>query len=632
MTKLARLAIDFGTSHTVAVLDPGTGLGQALLFGDSPLLPSAVYATEPGQLLVGRDAIRAAKTAPECFEPNPKRRIDDGTVLLGSQEYPVATLISEVLKAVAAEARRVAGGPLGEVAVTHPAIWGKQRLDVLRQAAREAWLGDVTLVPEPEAAAVYFTKSEDTGALAETVVVYDFGGGTFDVCVLVRVDGRYQVRAQAGLDDVGGADLDAALLAHMGQTASAVDASTWQRILQPDGPATRRAFRTLYEDIKAAKEQLSRNASGLVHIPMLDRDFPVTRDEFEHVARPLIEQTVKLTADMVSAAGITEGQPLGLYLVGGSSRVPLVSTLLHRKLRRAPVITGQPEQVVAQGALLRMGDPKSSDAPQALPIVTKTSLTSPPQSGPPAAVVPVSPPPARQAPPQRQSSPPRQHPQVRPAPPARQTPPRQAAAPARPAPPPQRQVPQQRQAPPPPAPRKSRKGRYLLLAVVLLLALVTGVYVFYEYGLNEGGGPMDSADDGSDVNVSEELAPESYSECARPDGSGDGILVQISCTDENAVYGVTRSVQAEEECDEATEEYTGHFKDSEEVLCMTGLFVPTSCLDGSFNTDSCEDPENVPYVIREGPFEQDQCEGEFEGTVKLSDSEQFYCYDLNATT
>ena len=107
-----RLGVDFGTSHTVAVLAWPDGTAQPLLFDGSPLLPSAVYADPSGALLVGQDAWHAARTGPQHFEPNPKRRIDEGLVLLGRRELPVEELIASVLARVAAEAVRVAGEPI----------------------------------------------------------------------------------------------------------------------------------------------------------------------------------------------------------------------------------------------------------------------------------------------------------------------------------------------------------------------------------------------------------------------------------------------------------------------------------------------------------------------------------------
>jgi len=107
-----RLAVDYGTSNTVAVLRRADGSVRPLLFDGSPLLPSAVFAETDGRLLVGQDAERGARLDPARFESNPKRRINDLDVLLGERTYSMVDLVAATLRRVAAEAARVAGGPL----------------------------------------------------------------------------------------------------------------------------------------------------------------------------------------------------------------------------------------------------------------------------------------------------------------------------------------------------------------------------------------------------------------------------------------------------------------------------------------------------------------------------------------
>src|SRR5205809_2141478 len=120
----ARLGIDFGTSNTVAVVRLADGRARSLLFEGSPLLPSAVYAEPAGALIVGRDAVHSARLDPARFEPNPKRRVDDGSVLLGDREVSVVELIAAVLARVSEEFRRAVGAVPGEVTMTCPAAWG----------------------------------------------------------------------------------------------------------------------------------------------------------------------------------------------------------------------------------------------------------------------------------------------------------------------------------------------------------------------------------------------------------------------------------------------------------------------------------------------------------------------------
>src|SRR5262249_29093201 len=151
-----RLGVDFGTSSTVAALRRPDGRIAPLLFDSSPLLSSAVFAGPATDLLIGADAERAAMAHPAGLEANPKRRVDDGTIWFGEREVAGVDVIAAVWGQVAGEAVRAAGQPLATVTLTHPAGWGRPRLNVLREAAARAGLGAVEFVAEPVAAAAYF--------------------------------------------------------------------------------------------------------------------------------------------------------------------------------------------------------------------------------------------------------------------------------------------------------------------------------------------------------------------------------------------------------------------------------------------------------------------------------------------
>jgi hypothetical protein len=346
------LGIDLGTTHTVALLAGPDRPARPLLFDSSPLLASAVFAAEDGRLLVGRDAERRARLAPERFEPNPKRRIDEGRVLLGTSEYPVVDLLAAVLGRVGAEAVRVAGGP-SDTVLTYPATWAGPRRQILTQAAEGAGLGRPVLVPEPVAAAVYFTTVlGHTLAPGEALAVYDFGAGTFDTGVVRRQADGWQVLAADGLDTVGGADLDAAVVDWVGRQLAPGDPARWGRLARPGTGDDRRHLLLLQQEARVAKEQLSRESTAMIRVPLFDVDLPLTREEFERLARPLLDQTVTLTAATMFRAGLRHDEIAGLFLVGGSSRIPLAATLLHQRLHIAPTVIEQPELVVAQGSVL----------------------------------------------------------------------------------------------------------------------------------------------------------------------------------------------------------------------------------------------------------------------------------------
>ncbi|MFG2037294.1 Hsp70 family protein [Dactylosporangium sp. NPDC048998] len=350
----SQLGVDLGTTHTVAALTAADGRSQPLLFDASFLLPSSVYAEVDGHLLVGRDAERSARLDPSRYEPNPKRRVDDGTVLLGQREYAVSDLLAAVLRRTADEASRVLGIMPVRTVLTYPANWATHRRSVLADAAARAGMPAPILVPEPIAAAAYFTTVLGRNiAPGGVLVVYDFGGGTFDTTILRRrPDGGWDVLASDGLPDVGGVDLDAAIIGHLGQSMTVSDPERWRQLVEPADDAGRRRSHLLREDVRAAKEQLSRSSTASVHLPLFETDVHVTRSEFEQLSRSYLERTVDLTVTTLQRAGVRVDQIGGLFLVGGSSRIPLVSTLLHQRLGVAPTLIEQPELVVALGSVL----------------------------------------------------------------------------------------------------------------------------------------------------------------------------------------------------------------------------------------------------------------------------------------
>ncbi|MEJ3747667.1 Hsp70 family protein [Actinomycetes bacterium KLBMP 9797] len=359
-----RVGVDFGTSNTAAVLAFPDGRVRPLLFDGSPLLPSAVHADPEAGLLVGRDAMHAARARPDCFEPHPKRCVDDGTALLGEARVPVVDLIAAVLGRVAAEAARVAGGPVRRAVLTCPVGWGPRRQRVLRAAAAPVF-AEVVLVAEPVAAATYFVavagRRLPSGA---SVMVYDLGAGTFDASVVRRTRDGFEVLATRGLADVGGLDIDAAIVGSLGETYGARDRDRWRRLAEPRDRADQRAVRTLWDDVRTGKELLSRAAHTTVHVPLFDDDAPVGREQLDRLARPLLARTVAASRAVLDAAGVAPADLAGLFLVGGSSRMPLAAALLHQGLGVAPTVVEQPELVVAEGSLhaAPLVAPHSSDA------------------------------------------------------------------------------------------------------------------------------------------------------------------------------------------------------------------------------------------------------------------------------
>ncbi|MFE0024726.1 Hsp70 family protein [Amycolatopsis sp. NPDC059021] len=344
------LSIDFGTSSTVGVLSAFGRGPRAIEIDGSVTMSSAVYAGEDGLLVVGQDAERRARLEPSRFEPNPKRRIDEGTLLLGDAVVEVTDAFAAVLRRIGEEAERQLNRPPDQVRISHPAGWGATRQEVLRRSAAKARLTDVRLVPEPVAAAAHYAALGDQPSRRlGPIAVYDLGAGTFDCSVVGITEHGFAVLAEDGLPDLGSLDIDQALLVHIGRSVSHADPAQWQRLLRPHTTADRRLRRALLQDVRDAKESLSRHPRTEVPMPEPFGDVLVTRDELEALVRPSLLRSAELLATTVRRAGLTPDRLGGIYLVGGPSRMPLLAGLLAQQLGVVPTTQDQPETAVAFG-------------------------------------------------------------------------------------------------------------------------------------------------------------------------------------------------------------------------------------------------------------------------------------------
>jgi type VII secretion-associated protein (TIGR03931 family) len=380
-----RVAVDFGTSSTCVVASIYGREPQVVMIDGHPLLPSSVFCAEDGTLFVGLEAERQAAVDPSRYEPNPKRRIDEGELLLGTSVVSVLDAVRAVLERAIAEARRVGGGVEVDVLVlTHPADWGVMRTRVLRQAAA-GLAKEIALVPEPVAAALFHaatftpTGSERTveysSATGDVLAVLDMGGGTVDVSVVRKENSAgsqagYRVLATKGDPSFGGADIDQALLELVGAQVADADPEAWRALMEARTLPDRRRRRVLRQDVRGAKETLSRHAYTDVPMPPPFADAHVTREDLERLIAGPLGRAVAMTSVAIEEAGLRPKQLTGIFLVGGSSRIPMVARLVHERLGIVPITLDQPETVVARGAMRtalprpRPGTPKPAAQPQ----------------------------------------------------------------------------------------------------------------------------------------------------------------------------------------------------------------------------------------------------------------------------
>jgi Hsp70 protein len=381
-----RIAVDFGTTATVAAVSVAGGPAVLLeLERDSTRMPSAVFLEKDGSLAVGRRAAHQAMIDPARFQPTPKREIGRPFITFGDQRIATMDVIAAVLSRVLVTAFGERGArPPEVIALTHPVRWGAERTRVLADAlvaaagslpgqvidaglpapvaAAAAELPGPVLVPEPVAAAWHYAAGYDLPPGA-ALAVYDLGGGTFDTAVVIRgAGGGFEVRADGGLADLGGEDFDAELLAFCGARLAGAHPGRWAAIVDPgtdQGARTDR--RRLAEYVQAAKEDLStrmRTSCRLLDNPPAET--LLERQDLERLIEPHLRRSLDELAGTIARAGLTPAALAGLYLAGGSSRIPKVADLLKDRLGITPTPLDDPKAVVARGALAAAGPPATS--------------------------------------------------------------------------------------------------------------------------------------------------------------------------------------------------------------------------------------------------------------------------------
>jgi actin-like ATPase involved in cell morphogenesis len=342
------LAIDFGTSYTAAAVARGDKV-EVLEIDGSPRMPSLVLVGEEGEMIVGRAAEQQAPLFPGRVERAPKRYLGvPRPLLIDGTPVRAVEVVGRILDVVMTEARRRRGGtdPV-EVVLTHPARWADTRLEALVEAAALAGIQHPSLIPEPVAAARYFAEGQiETG---QYVAVYDLGGGTFDTAVLRRTADGYELAgAPGGQEDLGGEAFDDRIFRYFG---GHLEPDAWEQIQRSDDRRWRQARASMRTQSREAKEALSRDQSYTVAIPLpVDAQVRITRGELEDLIRFDLKKTVAELADTIRTAGLASDDVAAIYLVGGSSRVPVVTRLLSETFGRLPTTWDDPKAVVSLGA------------------------------------------------------------------------------------------------------------------------------------------------------------------------------------------------------------------------------------------------------------------------------------------
>lgn len=345
------LGIDFGTSYTVvAVAQDGNVTTVDVESNGRSRLPSSVFLSLDGTILVGTAAQHQAVFAPERYEPTPKRVLGEGELFLGDRVIPVSELAAAVLRRVYTEACRQQGETTpSAVRITHPADWNEARKSVLREAVEKAGMPTYELVTEPVAAAVRISLAGTQPG--QTIAVYDFGGGTFDAAVLLRTNEGFEIAGPpAGRDPLGGEDIDVRIVNYLGEVLADEYPEDWPKLLDPPDVSWRHKATDLREEVQRAKETLSEVTVCQLWVPGIERDVQLTRGELEKLIETDIEATVDCLERAFDDANVKAKDLAGIYLVGGSSRIPLVGSSIYRRLGVMPSVQDNPKSVVALGA------------------------------------------------------------------------------------------------------------------------------------------------------------------------------------------------------------------------------------------------------------------------------------------
>jgi actin-like ATPase involved in cell morphogenesis len=361
-----QVGVDLGTTYTAAaVFRDGADRAEPVPLGvRSAAMASAVFAAD-GSFLVGEAAERRALADPARVVREFKRRIGDGVpVLVGREPVPAEVLAARFIRQVVDGVVKREGARPARVAVTHPAAWGPHKVESMRAALSAHGVAPVLLLTEPQAAAVGYASAErvEPGAV---VAVYDLGGGTFDAAVVRKeAGGGFELLGTPeGLERLGGVDFDDAVFTHV-RTALG---PAWDA-LDPTDPEVLAGVARLRRDCTAAKEALSEDTEVLVPVllPGLHAQVRLGRMEFEEMIRPALLETVEAMRRAISSAGVAASDLSALLLVGGSSRIPLVTQLVSAGIGRPASVDVDPKAVIAAGAALVAGGSKRpAEAPPA---------------------------------------------------------------------------------------------------------------------------------------------------------------------------------------------------------------------------------------------------------------------------
>ncbi len=347
------IGIDLGTTNScVAVMEGGEATVITNAEG-ARTTPSVVAFTKDGERLVGQVAKRQAITNPDRTIISIKRDMGtDKKVAIDDKAYTPQEISAMVLQKLKADAESYLGETVSQAVITVPAYFSDAQRQATKDAGKIAGLEVLRIINEPTAAALAYGLDKDNG---EKIMVYDLGGGTFDVSILEIGDGVFEVLATSGNNHLGGDDFDQKLIDYL--------ADEFKKENGIDLKADKMAAQRLKEAAEKAKIELSSAMTSNVNLPFISADatgpkhldITITRAKFDELTADLVQQTIEPTKNALRDSGLSTSEINKVILVGGSSRIPAVQEAVKNVMGKEPHKGVNPDECVAVGASIQGG-------------------------------------------------------------------------------------------------------------------------------------------------------------------------------------------------------------------------------------------------------------------------------------
>ena len=347
------IGIDLGTTNSCVAVMEG---GEATVIPNAEggrTTPSVVAFTKDGERLVGQVAKRQAITNPDNTIISIKRLMGtDQKVQAGGKEFSPQEISAMILQKLKMDAEAYLGETVTHAVITVPAYFNDSQRQATKDAGKIAGLEVQRIINEPTAASLAYGMDKDGD---QKIMVYDLGGGTFDVSILELGDGIFEVLATCGNNRLGGDDFDERIINYL--------ADEFKKENGIDLKADKMALQRLKEAAEKAKIELSGVTTSNINLPFITADasgpkhldMTLTRAKFDELTADLVEATMEPTRKALSDAGLSAGDIDKVLLVGGSSRIPAVQEAVKKITGKEPHKGINPDECVASGAAIQAG-------------------------------------------------------------------------------------------------------------------------------------------------------------------------------------------------------------------------------------------------------------------------------------